>query len=118
MTIPALVAEAPGSPRQIRAEDLMGRLVRDSEGERVGRIMEMRAEWNGHDCVVLEFHLGVHAAFERLGGGPFWSSLIGLCGGGRAPRVVPWQLMDLRDVRHPRLTCRKGELPETGVTTG
>lgn len=89
----------------------MGRVVRDLDGERLGRIQELRAEWRQHECVVLEFHVGAHAFFERLGGGHFWSSLLRLCGRVDTIHVVPWALLDIRDLLHPRLTCRKAELP-------
>lgn len=105
-------------PRQIRLEDLMGRVVLDADGERVGRIEELRAEWRDRECVVLEYHVGANAAFERLGGGGFWSSLLRVFGAGSTVQVVPWPLMDIRDVLNPRLTCRKGELPGSDAATG
>ena len=111
MRNPALEAVATGAPREIRLEDLVGRVVLDVDGERLGRIEELRAEWRDRECVVLEYHVGAHAAFERLGGGRFWSSLLRVCGAGGTVQVVPWQQMDIRDLLHPRLTCRKGELP-------
>ena len=115
MTTPAPMALAPGAPREIRLDDLMGRVVHDADGARVGRIEELRAEWRGDECVVLEFHIGASALFERLGGGRFWSACVRLCGGGSTPHVVPWQHMDLRDVTHPRLTCRRSELPAAAL---
>ena len=114
MTSPEAVPAVTGSPRQIRAEDLMGRVVRDRDGARVGRIEELRAEWRGSECVVLEYHVGANAAFERLGGGPFWSTLLRLFGAGGSVHVVPWHQMDIRDVLHPRLTCGKDDLPVPG----
>ena len=44
--------------REIRLEDLVGRRVRNANGQVVGKIREVEAEWHGHQCVVTSFHLG------------------------------------------------------------
>jgi sporulation protein YlmC with PRC-barrel domain len=44
--------------REIRLEDLVGRRVRNANGQVVGKIREVEAEWHGHRCVVTSFHLG------------------------------------------------------------
>lgn len=43
--------------REIRLEDLVGRRVRDANGNVVGRIREVEAEWRGQTCVVTSFNL-------------------------------------------------------------
>ena len=78
--------------RQVRVQDLIGRAVRDGEGNVVGRIQEIRAHWSGDDCYVDEFELGGTALLERLG-----------ITGKREPRKVPWQEMDLTDPERPAL---------------
>jgi len=78
--------------RQVRVQDLIGRAVRDVDGNVVGRIQEIRAHWRGDDCFIDEFELGGRALLERLG-----------IGGKREPRKVPWQEMDLSDPQKPRL---------------
>ena len=61
-------------PRELRINDIVGRMVYDVEGRKVGRIEEMLAvielEEHGNDYVVVEYHLGAYGlleAFTELG---------------------------------------------------
>ena len=92
--------QTPGG--KVHFELLLGRLVRDPEGARVGRILSVMAEIEGNECVVREYHLGTAALLARLGISPF----------GRKPLRVPWELMDLSDPEQPRLRCLEAELPK------
>lgn len=75
------------SERQITLSALVGRKVRDADGEVVGRVKELTAEIaldEGSEYVVREFRVGSH--------------------------TVPWELLDLRDPANPRLRVSVTEL--------
>ena len=102
--------------RECRAELLVGCRVVDADGKLVGRIEEIVADYVDGEYVVREFHVGAFAAFERLGDGMLGRGLLRLLGGKRiySGYVVPWQVMDLTDPAHPRLTVAKAELRRLG----
>jgi hypothetical protein len=91
--------------QKVHLELLIGKLVRDPEGARVGRIFSIRAEQEGEDCIVREFDLGAAALLANLG-----ISIPRLTGPRWEPRRVPWDLLDLSDPEHPRLRCLLSEL--------
>jgi hypothetical protein len=86
--------------KTVHFELVLGKMVRDSEGVKVGRLFGAHAELEGEDCVVREYELGAAALLSRLGI-PAW----------RKPVRVPWDQLDLSDPEHPRLRCRRDELP-------
>jgi len=104
--------------RECRVESLIGRRVVDVDGKSVGRIEEILADYVNEEYVVREFHVGAFAAFERLGDGMLGRGVLRLIGGKRiySGYVVPWQVMDLTDPAHPRLTVAKAELSRLGET--
>jgi len=106
------------SVRECRVELLLGCRVVDVDGVVVGRLEEIVAELDDDEYVVREFHVGVFAAFERLGGGMLGRGLLRLVGGKRlyTGYVVPWKVMDLSDPERPRVTVPKRELRELGET--
>ena len=106
--------------RECRVELLIGRRVVDTNGEVVGRLEEIVADYVDDEYVVREFHVGAFAALERLGTGMFGRSLLRLIGGGRiyTGYIVPWRHMDLSDPEHPRVTVAKSELRRIGETPG
>ena len=93
--------------KTVHLELLLGRVVRDPDGKKAGRIFAVRAELEGEDCVVREYLLGAAALRTRLGltaGRLFgWSVR-------REPLRIPWDLLDLRDPKKPRLLCAVDEL--------
>jgi len=93
--------------KTVHFELLLGRKVHDSEGRRVGRILEVHAESEGKDCVVREYLLGTAALLTRLGISA--GRMVGLPLH-REPIRVPWDQMDLSDPERPRLRCRVEEL--------
>lgn len=102
--------------RELRVSNLVGRVVRDSEGRRVGRIEEMLATIelhdHGNDYVVTEFHVGAYGLLEALTGSVFAQRLLqrmGSIAGYRQFRI-PWQWMDLTDPDDPRLNRTRAEL--------
>jgi hypothetical protein len=93
--------------RKVHLELLLGKLVRDPDGVKVGRILSVRAEREGDECLVREYDLGAAALMSRLGisalrlvGWPFR----------KQPLAVPWDLLDLSDPDRPLLRCTASEL--------
>jgi len=85
--------------RNVHVEELIGRRVRDANGEPIGHIEEIQADWRGKKCLVEEFHLGPAAFLERLG-----ISAAGFIGWplSRRPLRIPWDQLDLSDPERPR----------------
>jgi sporulation protein YlmC with PRC-barrel domain len=104
--------------RECRVELLVGRRVVDANGEVVGRLEAIVADYVDDTYVVREFHVGALAAFERLGTGKLSRSLLRLIGGDRIYQgyAVPWRHMDLSDPEHPRVTVAKADLARIGET--
>ena len=90
--------------------DLVGRKVRDQGGRVVGRLLELSAEIvlheNGNDYVVRHYHVANFGALNGLAGPRFVQGLLATVGRvlGVRQYLVPWDAMDLNDVRRPRLT--------------
>ena len=92
---------------KVHLELLLGKLVRDSEGARAGRILSVRAERQGDECLVRDYRLGPAALMSRLG-----ISVLRLVGwpARKEPLRVPWEQLDLSDPEQPRLRCTLEEL--------
>ncbi|MBW4473656.1 MAG: hypothetical protein KME45_25255 [Stenomitos rutilans HA7619-LM2] len=95
------------STNERHLELLLGRCVYDIDGKRVGLIEEVRANQEGSDWVVQEYLLGATAILERLSA---WSLGIGILRllGAHKLQVgyrVPWDQLDLSDLKHLRLNC-------------
>jgi hypothetical protein len=90
-----------------RLHELLGRVVHDVDGKRVGRIEGARAEIRGEECVITEWELGTEALLARLG--LTGARLIGIP---REPEPirVPWDRLDVRNPKDVRLLCRTDEL--------
>ena len=101
---------APG--RERRVELLLGRRVFDPDGECLGRIQEIVADFADGACLVRAYLVGRQGLAERLGGGRLTHALVGLLGGGRGYEgwVVPWDAMDLADAERPRCTVPRAAL--------
>jgi hypothetical protein len=106
------------SARTISLDDLIGRVVHDADGRRIGRIEELDAEivleCGSNDYVVTRFGVGRWGPFDAIAHGHFVQQLVR-----RITRAtsyvhyeVPWDLMDLTDVAHPRVKCAERELPK------
>jgi hypothetical protein len=98
---------------EVRVERLLRKWVVDSEGEKVGRIEELLAADHDGECRVLEYHLGSYGMLESIGAlGRMGASLARLISNrSHQGYAVRWDRMDLSDPAHPRLTCRRAELP-------
>jgi hypothetical protein len=95
------------SAHEIQLELAIGRRVRTTGGQVVGRLEEVRAvDWR-----VTEYLIGSTGLLER------WS-VATLSLFGRAPRArgycARWDQLDLRDPLHPRLTCPREDLARVG----
>ena len=97
---------------EIHVQDLIGRQVVDPSGKAVGRIEEIAAERRGAELFVTEYHIGPVAMLERVASATIIRGMLGGRGlrGGKGLRV-PWDILDLKDVHHPKLTCAVSSLP-------
>jgi sporulation protein YlmC with PRC-barrel domain len=88
---------------EVRIELLVGRVVVDSTGRKIGRIEEVFARDEGGETVVAEYHTGPAALLERLSAeiAPRWFD--------RGFRI-PWDKLDLTDPSHPVTTCTLEDL--------
>ena len=84
----------------VRLDALLGRMVVDADGRKVGRILSVMGEREGGKCFVTEYRLGADALLSRLG--IVTARLVGLPFQ-HEPKRIPWQKMDLSDPEHPRL---------------
>ena len=107
------------SARTVALHDLVGRVVHDAAGRRIGRIEELKAEIalerGGNDYVVTRFGVGRWGPFDAIASGRIVQQLVR-----RITRAtsyvhydIPWELMDLDDPAHPRVMRRESELPRT-----
>ena len=86
---------------EVHLELLMGKVVHDHRGRRVGRIEEVRAARDKDGWIVTHYFLGPVGLMQRVSirlwlltlRGRRWSGL----------RRVRWRALDLSDPRNPRL---------------
>jgi sporulation protein YlmC with PRC-barrel domain len=97
---------------EVNVELLIGTKVRDIDGEKVGRIEEIRVERDEKSCVVDAYLIGASALIERLSAWTLVRPVARFLHSRNAYSLyrVPWQDMDLTDPRHPRLRVAKHEL--------
>jgi hypothetical protein len=95
---------------EVRVERLLGRVVVDGHGRRVGRIEEIQAEREGPEWVVKSYVIGVDGLLERLAAGAIAQGIVGTLAGARRRRRIGWDELDLSDPDRPRLrTASAGE---------
>lgn len=85
----------------IRIEQLLGKKVRDVDGQVVGHIEELGVTWTNEGALVTEVRLGPAALVERL------SAVF------RSPPEslrIPWTQIDLSNPKHPRLRVPKDQI--------
>src|ERR1043166_9595082 len=98
--------------RRVHAEHLLGRIVYDIDGCKVGRIEEIEVEETNRGCFVESFVLGEIGLLKRLsisGIGPLFFPVLAARGEQHA-RGLPWDKIDISDLKRPRLRCRRDEL--------
>lgn len=96
----------------VNVELLLGRTVVDANGEKVGRIEELRAEEDGDRCRVEAYLVGTSALIERLSA---WTLVRPIKRALRTRHIysvfeIPWQEMDLSDPKKPKLRVAKADL--------
>jgi hypothetical protein len=99
---------------EFQIEQLLGRLVVDANGKKIGHIEEMVAMRRGDDLVVTEFHVGRAALAERFSAHGVATWFLGLFGAARRskePHRIKWRDLDLSDPRHPRFRKSGDQLP-------
>ncbi|TIT25852.1 MAG: hypothetical protein E5W86_14135, partial [Mesorhizobium sp.] len=96
----------------VNLEHLAGRRVLSLRGKSVGHIEEIRAERDGDDLVVTEFHVGIFAAFERLSASAIGVAMLDLFGLRHRDCLyrIPWEKLDISDPTRPRLRCTLEQL--------
>jgi sporulation protein YlmC with PRC-barrel domain len=98
--------------RRIHAEHLLGRVVYDVDGRKVGRIEEIEVEQTTHGCYVDSFVLGYSGMLKRFsiwGIGPLFFPALVTKAEERA-RGIPWDKIDISNPKRPRLRCRRDQL--------
>ncbi|MDP9201262.1 MAG: hypothetical protein M3P26_04940 [Gemmatimonadota bacterium] len=97
---------------EVNVELLLGRKVRDADGENVGRIEEFRAERDEKSCLVEAYLIGASALIERLSAWTLVRPIRRLLHSRKIYTLyeVPWQDMDLSDPRHPHLRIARRDL--------
>lgn len=96
----------------VNLEHLAGRRVLSLRGKSVGHIEEIRAERDGDDLVITEFHVGIFAAFERLSASAIGVAMLDLFGLRHRDCLyrIPWEKLDISDPTRPRLRCTLEQL--------
>ena len=97
--------------KEIKVELLIGKQVIDSDGRKVGRIHEIRAERGEESCPVEAYYVGTRAMLIRVAQwavpqqmSSYLESRI------LKPFRINWDQMDLSDPERPRLKCRVDDL--------
>jgi sporulation protein YlmC with PRC-barrel domain len=97
---------------EIRVELLIGAKVHDVNGEKVGRIEEIRAERQDNGLLVEAFLLGAPGLIDRMAA---WSLIRPINRALKTRHVysayeIPWRDMDFSDPERPKLRTAKRDL--------
>jgi hypothetical protein len=97
--------------REVRVEQLLGRVVRSASGLPVGRIEDLRVRPEGEDYVVYEVILGELGWRANLVSMASQLPTFAALGLGRRYRVraIPWGWLDFSDPEHPRFKVPEPE---------
>jgi sporulation protein YlmC with PRC-barrel domain len=97
---------------ETKVELLLGVKVRDVNGEKVGRIEELRVERTDRGLLVEAYLIGASAVVDRLSAWTLVRPIKGLLKSRHIYSLydVPWQDMDLTDPTHPVLRTAKRDL--------
>jgi hypothetical protein len=96
--------------REIRLEEILGRVVRTAAGRPAGRIEDVRVLPEGEDYVVQEVilgELGLRARLLSIAAQLPTLQYLGLAGRHRT-RAIPWEWLDFSDPERPRFVGREG----------
>jgi sporulation protein YlmC with PRC-barrel domain len=97
---------------EIKVEQLIGAKVRDVNGDKVGRIEEIRVDRQENALLVEAYLIGTSALIDRLSA---WSLVRPIKRSLKSRHIysayeIPWQDMDLSDPKRPRLRTTKRDL--------
>jgi sporulation protein YlmC with PRC-barrel domain len=97
---------------EIKVELLIGAKVRDANGEKVGRIEEIRVDRHENGLLVEAFLIGAPGFIDRVSA---WSLIRPIHRALKTRHVysayeIPWRDMDLSDPKRPKLRTAKSEL--------
>jgi sporulation protein YlmC with PRC-barrel domain len=97
---------------QVKVELLIGTKVHDVNGEKVGRIEEIRVDRQENALLVEAFLIGASGLIDRLSA---WNLVRPIHRSLKARHIysayeIPWQDMDLSDPKRPKLRVAKGDL--------
>jgi hypothetical protein len=82
---------------RIYFENLVGAVVRDESGRKLGRIYEMVTEERDNELVIVEFHVGLGAFLEQVS-----TSIRNMFGmKQKEPLRISWERLDLSDPKRP-----------------
>jgi hypothetical protein len=107
------------STRTISLDELVGLVVHDVDGKRIGRIDELKAEivleHGGNEYVVTRFGVGRWGPLDAIASGHFVQQLVRRVtrAAGYVHYDIPWDWMDLTDVARPKVMRAEGELERT-----
>ncbi len=92
------------SAREVRLEELLGRVVRTAAGRPIGVIQDLRAQPHGEEYLVHEVLIGELGLRARLLGVLQQLATFRALGLARPYRIraIPWDWLDLSDPHHPR----------------
>jgi len=96
----------------VHVELLLGTKVRDTDGNIVGRIEELRVDREDNSCRVESYLIGASALIERLSA---WTLIRPVARALHAHKLyqvydVRWQDMDLSDPARPKLRIARSDL--------
>jgi len=97
---------------EVNVELLLGAMVRDIDGEDVGRIEEFHAERDDKTCLVTSYLIGASGVISRLSAWTLVRPISEFLNTRKLYSLyrVPWQDMDLSDPHHPKLRTAKRDL--------
>ena len=96
--------------KEAHVEQLLGRTVHDVNGDRVGRLHEMRVEIIDGLPRVTEFHVGPAASLQRIALFVKQIPPFGWLPVHRWEYRIRWELFDLADPDAPKVRVPKDEL--------
>jgi sporulation protein YlmC with PRC-barrel domain len=97
---------------EVNVELLLNTKVCDIEGVNVGRIEELHIRRDGKSCLVEAYLIGASALVERLSAWTLVRPINRFLHSRNLYSLyrVPWQDMDLSDLKHPRVRIAKRDL--------
>lgn len=98
--------------KELHLYETLGRKVHDANGEYAGRLEELEVERGDESCLVMNYLVQRRGLVSRITAWALSDSLQKAIPTSEKslPYRVPWELMDLSDPEHPRITVPQKEL--------